>query len=103
MLTTPTKVKKEPNIIWKEMARLCTMDVEEEGNERSPGSQSIAKAEITGGQQRVAARAAFPFRAGQGQEREPPRLHPSRRGSLAELGSYMTLGVNVSLSFQVPS
>lgn len=23
MMTTPTKDKKEPNIVWKEMARLC--------------------------------------------------------------------------------
>ena len=76
MLTAATKDKKEPNILWKETARLCTMDVEEEGNERSPGSQSVAKAELTGGQQRVAARAAFPFRAGQGQESGSPRLHP---------------------------
>lgn len=43
---------------------VCTMDVEEEGNERSPGSQSITKAELTGGQQRGASSTAFPFRAG---------------------------------------
>lgn len=28
---------------------------------------------------------------------------PLRRGSLAELGSYMVLGVNVSSNFQVPN
>ena len=50
----------------------CATGVEEEGNERSPRSQSITKAELTGTQQRVAARAAFPFRAGQGQESESP-------------------------------
>ena len=77
---------------------VCTMDVEEEGNERSPGSQSITKAELTGGQQRGASSTAFPFRAGPGRRTVS---HPGR--SLAEWGSYMALGVNVSRGCQVPN
>ena len=77
---------------------VCTMDVEEEGNERSPGSQSITKAELTGGQQRGASSTAFPFRAGPGRRTVS---HPGR--SLAEWGSYKALGVNVSRGCQVPN
>lgn len=103
MLTAPAKVKKEPNIIWKEMARLGAPRVWRRQETRglhvlraSQKPSSLAHSKEWPQEQ--------PSRSGLARGRRAShQAAPLRRGSLAELGSYMVLGVDVSLNFQVPN
>ena len=80
----------------------CTTSVEEAGNERSPRSQSVTKPTSLAHSKEWPQEQ--PSRSGLARGRRAShQAAPLRRGSLAELGSYMVLGVNVSLNFQVPN
>ena len=104
MMTTPTKDKKEPNIVWKEMARLCApwtwKRKEMRGLQVLRASQKLSSlVDSKEGPQAQPSRSGLGPGAGQW-------VTPGaslRRRSLAGWGSYMALGVNVSRGCQVPN